>query len=105
MQSGSPGDLEAAGDDPFTKSMNSGIVSIQPHGPGPAPESVLTDTMIDPGTMRADASTPVLGQPHRFSPQNGARLKQFGLILLVSRRRCSQDRSREPTYLTCSRLT
>ena len=37
MQSGSPGDLEAAGDDPFTENMDLGIVTLQPHGPGPAP--------------------------------------------------------------------
>ena len=54
-QSGSPGDLEAAGDDPFTGTMDSGIVTLQPHGPGPARESMLTDTMMDPGTMGADA--------------------------------------------------
>ena len=76
-----PGDLKAAGDDPFTETMNSGIITLQPHGPGPAPESVLTDTTIDPGTMGADASTLIEGQPHRFDPQNGARPKPFDLNL------------------------
>ena len=66
------------GDDPFTETMNLGIVSLQPHEPGPAPESVLTDAMMDPGTVGADASTPVLGQPQ---PQNGDILKPFGLNL------------------------
>ena len=68
MQSGSPGDLEAAGDDPFPKIMNSGIVSLQPHGPGPAPESVLTDTMMDPGTMGAKCTLAPLRDTADCSP-------------------------------------
>ena len=44
MQSGNPGNLEPAGDDLFTGTMDSGIVTLQP----------------GPGTMGADASTPVL---------------------------------------------
>ena len=85
MQSGSPGDLEAAGDDPFTKIMDSGIVTLQPHGPSLALESMLTDTTMDPVTMGAYASTPVQGQPHRLGPQNGARPRPFGLNLPESR--------------------
>ena len=55
MQSGSPGDLEAAGDDQSTETMDSAIVTPpppHPHGPDPAPESVLTDTTMDSGTMQ-----------------------------------------------------
>ena len=53
--------------------------------PGAAPESVLTDRTMDPGTLGVDASTPVQGQPHRCGPQNGARPKptlitQIGLV-------------------------
>ena len=65
--------------DLFTGTMDSGIVTLQPHGPALAPESVLTDTTMDPGTMGADASTPVQGQSHRSGPQSGARPKPFGL--------------------------
>ena len=76
-----PNELDAAGDDPFTETMYSGIVTLQPCGPGPAPESVLIDITMDQGTFGADASTPVQGQPHRFGPQNGARPKPFGFNL------------------------
>ena len=61
--------------------MDSGIVTLQPRGTDPAPESVLTDTTIDPGTVGEDASTPIQGQPHWFGPHNGARPKPFGLNL------------------------
>ena len=66
MHSGSPDDLETAGDDPmFTGIMDSGIVTLQP----------------EPGTMGADASTPVQGTAWSVHPQNCARPKPFGLNL------------------------
>ena len=64
MQSGSLGDLEAAGDDPFTITMDSGIVTLQPRGPGPAPESMLTDTTMDPGTRVQMHPHPSKMHPH-----------------------------------------
>ena len=69
MQSDNPNDLNAAGDDPFTETTDSWIVTLQPRGTGLAPESVLTDTPMDLGTMDVDTSTPVQGQPHRFGPR------------------------------------
>ena len=45
------------------------------------PNDVDAATIMDPGTMDADTSTPVQGQYHRFSPQNGTRPKLFGLDL------------------------
>ena len=65
MQSGSPGDLDAAGADPFTETMNSGIVTLQPHG------------QIQPWTRELWVQM----LPHQFGPHNGARLKPFGLKL------------------------
>ena len=90
MQSGSPNDLNAAGDDPLTETMDSEIVTLQPHGPASALESGLTDTTMDPGTISADASTPVQGQPHQFGPHNGARQKPFGLNLPTPDQTCSR---------------
>ena len=79
MQYGSPNDLDAARNDPFIETMDLGIVTLQPRGP--APESVLMDITMDPGTIGADASTLSQGQPHRVGPQNGARPNPFGLNL------------------------
>ena len=59
MQYDDPNGLNAAGDDPFTETIDSGIFTLQPRGTGLAPESVVTDTTMDPGTMGADTSTPV----------------------------------------------
>ena len=81
MQSDHPNVLNATGDDPSTETIDSGIVTFQPRGTDLAPESMLTDTMMDPGTMGAYTSTPIQEQPHRFGPQNGARLKPLGLDL------------------------
>ena len=80
-------------------SMDSGIVTHQPRRTGPGPESVLTNTTMDPGTVGADTSTPVQGQPH---PQNGARPKPFGLNLptLVSGKLPPQSRSQPRSDLS-----
>ena len=65
------------------ETIDSGIVTLQSCGTSPASESVLTDTMMDPGTMGADTSTPVQGQSHRFGPQNGIRPRLFGLDMSI----------------------
>ena len=78
MQSDDPNGLNAVGDDPFTETIDSWIVTLQPCGTSRAPESVLTDTTMDPETMGADTSTSIQGQPHQFGPQSGARPKLFG---------------------------
>ena len=77
MQSDDPNGLNVTRDDRPNKTTDSGIVNLQPRGTDPAPESVLTDTTTDLGTVGADAATPVQGQPPRFGPQSGARLKPF----------------------------
>ena len=106
MQYGSPNDLDAAGNDPFIEAMDLGIVTLQPRGP--APESVLMDITMDPGTIGADASTPskdsLIGSAPRMVPDRIRLVLICQPRCLVSRR-CGQDLSREPTYLTCSRLT
>ena len=60
--------------------MDSGIVALRSRGAGPVLESMLPDAMMDLGTMGADASTPVLGQNHRFGP--GAVLDRDCLVMI-----------------------
>ena len=78
-QTDDPNDVDITGDDRDAETIDSGVVTLQSRGTGPTPESVLTDTMMDPGTMGADTSTPVRGQSHRFVPRNGVRPRLFGL--------------------------
>ena len=50
--------LDMKRDDWPNETMDSWIVTIQSRGAGPVLESMLPDTMMDLGTMGADASTP-----------------------------------------------
>ena len=83
MQSGDPNVVDAAGDDRPDETTDSGIVAFQPCGSDLAPESVLTDTMMDPGTTGANTSTPVQGQSHWFGPRNGVRPRWCGLDMPI----------------------
>ena len=64
-----------------TETIDSEVVTLEPRGPGPTPESVPIDIKMDPGTVGAGAATPLQEQSHRFDPQNGAGLKLFSLNL------------------------
>ena len=73
--------LNATGDDRPDETTDSGIATLPPGGADPAPESVLTDTTRDPGTVGADDATPALGQLPRLGLQSGARIKPFSFGL------------------------
>ena len=81
MQSDDPDVLGASGEDRPDETTYPGIDTLPSGGTDPAPESVLTDTTRDPGTVGADAATPAQGQPPRLNLQSGARLKPFSLGL------------------------
>ena len=81
MHSDDPNVLNATGDDRPDETTDSGIASLPPGGADPAPESMLTDTTRDPGTVVADDATPALGQLPRLGLQSGARIKSFSFGL------------------------
>ena len=81
MQSNDANVLGATGDDPPDETTDSGIATLPSGWTDPAPESVLTDTTRDPGTVGTDAVTPAQGQPPRLGLQSGARLKLFSFGL------------------------
>ena len=70
-------------DDRPDETIDSGMGTLQSRGTSPALESMLPDTMMDWGTVGVDASTPVLGQNHRFRPNNGVRPRLFGHDMLT----------------------
>ena len=70
-------------DDRPDETMDLGIVTLRSRGAGPALESMLPDTMMDLGTMGADASTPFLGHNHHFGPRSDVPLRLFGHNLLT----------------------
>ena len=47
-QPDNPDVSDAAGDDRLTKTIYSGVVTFQPRGTGPTPESVPIDIKMDP---------------------------------------------------------
>ena len=81
MQSDDLNVLNATGDVRPDETTDSGIATLPPGGTDPAPESGLTDTTRDPGTVGADAAIPAQGKPPRLGLQSGARLKPFSFGL------------------------
>ena len=77
MQSDDPNVLGTSGDDRPDGITYPEIDTLPLDETDPAPESGLTDTTRDPGTVGAHAATPAQGQSPRLGLQSGARLKPF----------------------------